>query len=181
MKLLGVVAPPPRTEEKLADSNVKGSYRDTAIAIGEYTLIETVEDLDVSGCCKPVDRGSSRPCGRPSRPRSANEAVRLDYSQARPSACSLHDFASLVKWCNANGKTIISISESLDLSTSHGRMLANILITFAEFERERISERRREAAVKLRQDARWGGGRVPFGYCAVKTAVGWELEPDPKP
>jgi site-specific DNA recombinase len=60
-------------------------------------------------------------------------------------------------------------------------MVAQIMASVAEFERERTGERRREAAGALRQEVRFGGGRVPYGYAAVQTpgGSGWLLEPDP--
>src|SRR5207248_9614680 len=91
---------------------------------------------------------------------------------------SLYDFADLVRWCNKHGKTLISVTESIDLSTAHGKMIANILVTFAKFERERNGERRREAAEKLRQVGRWGGGRAPYGY-TMKEGGGGILYQNP--
>ena len=72
---------------------------------------------------------------------------------------SLKDFDELVEWMDKNGKVLVSASESLDLSTSTGRMFANLLAMFAQFERERIGERRREAGVKMRENGWWQGGR----------------------
>lgn len=89
------------------------------------------------------------------------------------------DFASLLRWCQDNGKVIVSVSESLDFGTAAGRLMAQILMMFAEFERERMSERRADAAVKIRSNGHWGGGTVPFGYRAIKVNNHHELEPDP--
>jgi site-specific DNA recombinase len=177
MKLLGAVRLSDLTEETTSPARQREAITHTAIARAD-TLTEIVEDLDVSGAVSPFDREGLGPwLSQPAKIRQWDGLVvhKLDRLTR-----SLDDFAHLVKWCNVNGKTIISISESLDLSTSHGRMLANILITFAEFERERISERRREAAVKLRQIGRWGGGRIPYGYKPRNMGGGWELVPDPE-
>ena len=177
MRLLGAVRLSDLTEETTSPARQREAITHTALARAD-TLIDTVEDLGVSGAVSPFDRAALGPwLSDPGKIRQWDGLVvhKLDRLTR-----SLSDFADLVKWCQANGKTIVSISESLDLSTSHGRMLANILITFAEFERERISERRKEAAVKMRQSARWGGGRVPYGYRPVKNGAGWELEPDPE-
>ena len=76
---------------------------------------------------------------------------------------SLIDFIALLDWCKAHGKTFISVSESLDFSTAHGRMFAQLLAMFAEFERSRISERRADHARKARELARWDGRAVPTG------------------
>ena len=92
---------------------------------------------------------------------------------------SLSDFDALCKWCERNGKIIISVDESLDLSTYVGRMFAGILAMFAQFERERIGDRRRQRAADDKGRGWWGGGRPPYGYRPVKVGDHWELEIDP--
>jgi DNA invertase Pin-like site-specific DNA recombinase len=93
---------------------------------------------------------------------------------------SVVDFASLLEWCRANNKTVISVAEHLDFGTAAGVMFANVLIAFAQFERERMAERRRDAAKALRESGRWGGGQVPFGYRPVREGNGWILAKDSK-
>src|SRR5216683_3225067 len=91
------------------------------------------------------------------------------------------DLDALVKWCLANGKTLVSVSESIDLATSTGKMFIRFLGMFAEFERERISERRAEAAATLRNRAQFGGGQVPYGYqIEGSKAEGYFLVPHPE-
>jgi site-specific DNA recombinase len=92
---------------------------------------------------------------------------------------SLADFVALLDWCKAHGKSIVSISESLDFSTPAGRMFANLLSCFAQFERERMSERWADHARKARSEARWDGRSIPPGYRPVKVNSHFELEPDP--
>jgi Resolvase, N terminal domain/Recombinase zinc beta ribbon domain/Recombinase len=77
---------------------------------------------------------------------------------------SLRDFDDLRMWCDRHGKTIISITESIDLSTSIGRMFASLLAMFAQFERERMGERRADAARKARREGLYDGRTVYFGY-----------------
>ncbi len=89
---------------------------------------------------------------------------------------SLIDFAGLLKWCQEHGKIIVSVSESLDFGTAAGRLMAQILMMFAEFERERMSQR---AAVKIRSNGHYGGGSTPYGYRTIKVNSHHELEPDP--
>jgi DNA invertase Pin-like site-specific DNA recombinase len=93
---------------------------------------------------------------------------------------SLSDFDDLVKWCDNNGKTLFSIDDTLDLSNSAGRMSANLLAMFAQFERERMSERRQEAAVKIRENGWWAGFGIPYGARPVKVENHWELEINPE-
>jgi DNA invertase Pin-like site-specific DNA recombinase len=59
-------------------------------------------------------------------------------------------------------------------------MVAHILASVAQFERERIGERRAEAAMTLQKTARWQGGRIPFGYRPKRDGNGWVLVPDPE-
>jgi hypothetical protein len=58
-------------------------------------------------------------------------------------------------------------------------MFANLLAMFAQFERERIGERRREAGVKMRENGWWQGGQQPYGKRPVKVDNHWELRDDP--
>jgi len=92
---------------------------------------------------------------------------------------SLIDFSTLIQWCQGSGKTVISVSESLDFSTPVGRMFASFLAAFAQFERERIAERRADHARHARQLARWDGRSIPTGYRPVTVNNHFELEPEP--
>ena len=70
------------------------------------------------------------------------------------------------------GKAIVSVAEALDFSTAAGRLFANLLAMFAQFERERISERRAEAAVKLAHDGKLNTGNCSVGYGYRRGADG---------
>jgi site-specific DNA recombinase len=84
-----------------------------------------------------------------------------------------------MQWCTENGKAIVSIAESFDLTTPAGRMVAQIMVVFAEFERERIGERAAESAAKLAKVGRWRGGKVPFGYQRAGVKGAYTLAQDP--
>ena len=86
---------------------------------------------------------------------------------------SLIDFVTLMSWLEARGKTLVCLDPQLDLTTPSGRAFAQILVTFAEYERETIAARVRDAWHKLRTDGQYAGGQVPFGYRPVKLARGW--------
>jgi hypothetical protein len=87
----------------------------------------------------------------------------------------------LFGWCGEHDKTVVSCSESIDLGNWAGRMLASVIAGLAEGELEAIRERQRSSRCKLRETARWAGGKPPFGYTAVKRddGKGWSLEVDP--
>src|SRR5450756_2232066 len=84
------------------------------------------------------------------------------------------------EYCERYGKKIISVGEEgLDMSTPMGRMFAGILVQFAEWELQTIGERRRQGQNILRRDARYGGGRYPFGYEPYQVGAYWYLRPHP--
>jgi hypothetical protein len=77
-----------------------------------------------------------------------------------------------------HGKTLASVSESLDLSTWIGRLVANVIAGVAEGELEAIRERNLGSQRKLRELGRWHGQGVPYGYTTVRRSDGWYLIPD---
>jgi site-specific DNA recombinase len=84
------------------------------------------------------------------------------------------------EYCERYGKKIISVGEEgLDMSTPMGRMFAGILVQFAEWELQSIGDRRRQGQNVLRREARWGGGRYPFGYEPYQVGAYWYLRPHP--
>ncbi len=77
---------------------------------------------------------------------------------------SLMDFAKLVETFDAHGVTFVSVTQSFNTTTSMGRLTLNILLSFAQFEREVIGERIRDKFTASRARGMWMGGRVPLGY-----------------
>ena len=77
---------------------------------------------------------------------------------------SLCDFADLSKLLDKYGVSFVSVTQEINTSTSSGRMMLNILMTFAQYEREIISERIRDKMRASRRRGQWTGGRVPYGY-----------------
>lgn len=77
---------------------------------------------------------------------------------------SIADFAELSKSFDEWGVSFCSITQELNTSTSSGRMMVNILMTFAQFEREVIAERIRDKMSASRKRGQWVGGNIPFGY-----------------
>ena len=176
MRVLGAVRLSAMTDETTSPERQREQITGYASLHG-HEVVEITEDLDVSGAVAPFDRDDLGPwLTQAARMRQWDAIVVAKFDRL---SRSVADYASLIKWCEANGKTIISVSEGLDFSSAAGRMFAQLLVMFAEFERERISERRAEAAVKLRSQARWGGGRVPYGYAVQDTGHGYVLVPNP--
>ena len=77
---------------------------------------------------------------------------------------SLMDFSKLVEVFDRHGVTFVSVTQSFNTTTSMGRLTLNILLSFAQFEREVIAERVRDKIRASRQKGMWMGGSVPLGY-----------------
>jgi len=77
---------------------------------------------------------------------------------------SLMDFAKLVEVFDRRGVTFVSVTQSFNTTTSMGRLTLNILLSFAQFEREVIGERIRDKFAASRARGMWMGGHPPLGY-----------------
>ena len=77
---------------------------------------------------------------------------------------ALMDFAKLVEVFDRNDVTFVSVTQSFNTTTSMGRLTLNILLSFAQFEREVIGERIRDKVAASRKRGIWMGGYVPLGY-----------------
>ena len=77
---------------------------------------------------------------------------------------ALMDFARLVEVFDRCGVTFVSVTQSFNTTTSMGRLTLNVLLSFAQFEREVIGERIRDKVAASRRRGMWMGGFVPMGY-----------------
>jgi DNA invertase Pin-like site-specific DNA recombinase len=77
---------------------------------------------------------------------------------------ALMDFAKLVEIFDRNSVTFVAVTQSFNTTTSMGRLTLNILLSFAQFEREVIGERIRDKIAASRKRGMWMGGVVPLGY-----------------
>jgi site-specific DNA recombinase len=77
---------------------------------------------------------------------------------------SLMDFSKLVEVFDRNGVTFVSVTQSFNTTTSMGRLTLNILLSFAQFEREVTAERIRDKVKASRMKGMWMGGVPPMGY-----------------
>jgi site-specific DNA recombinase len=176
MRILGATRLSRRTDESTSIERQRERITLRARADG-HTLVHVTEDTDVSGSISPFDRESLGPWL--TDPDKIDQWDALMVVKLDRLTRSLTHFDTMVDWCDRHGKTLVGLDENLDLSTSVGRMFANILAMFAQFERGRIAERRREAAAKMRENGWWQGGRPPYGMRPVKVGDHWELEIDP--
>ncbi|WP_430640258.1 recombinase family protein [Bradyrhizobium diazoefficiens] len=77
---------------------------------------------------------------------------------------SMLDFLNLVELFECQGVTFVSVTQSFNTKDAMGRMALNILVTFAQFERELIGERIRDKVAASRKRGKWMGGWTPLGY-----------------
>jgi DNA invertase Pin-like site-specific DNA recombinase len=85
---------------------------------------------------------------------------------------SLADFAKLVELFDEYGVSFVSITQSFNTTSSMGRLTLNVLLSFAQFEREVIGERVRDKIAASKRKGIWVGGPIPLGYqCVDKKLV----------
>ena len=77
---------------------------------------------------------------------------------------SLADFAKLVELFDAHNVSFVSVTQQFNTTTSMGRLTLNVLLSFAQFEREVTSERIRDKISASKRKGLWVGGMVPLGY-----------------
>jgi site-specific DNA recombinase len=77
---------------------------------------------------------------------------------------SLADFAKLVELFDKKAISFVAVTQQFNTTTSMGRLTLNVLLSFAQFERELSSERVRDKVAASRKKGKWTGGSVPLGY-----------------
>jgi site-specific DNA recombinase len=77
---------------------------------------------------------------------------------------SLSDFARIVETLDARGVSFVSVTQQFNTTTSMGRLTLNILLSFAQFEREVTGERIRDKIAASKRKGMWMGGLLPLGY-----------------
>jgi DNA invertase Pin-like site-specific DNA recombinase len=93
---------------------------------------------------------------------------------------SLADFAKLVELFDGHGVSFVSVTQQFNTTTSMGRLTLNVLLSFAQFEREVTSERIRDKIAASKRKGLWVGGIVPLGYATkdrkVVVGLGYETK-----
>lgn len=84
---------------------------------------------------------------------------------------SLADFVRLVDLFDRHKVSFVSVTQQFNTSTSMGRLTLNVLLSFAQFEREVTGERIRDKIAASRKKGLWMGGRIPLGYDVVDKAL----------
>jgi len=84
---------------------------------------------------------------------------------------SLADFARLVELFDAEGVSFVSVTQQFSTTSSMGRLSLNVLLSFAQFEREVTGERIRDKIAASKKKGMWMGGNVPLGYDADERTL----------
>jgi site-specific DNA recombinase len=84
---------------------------------------------------------------------------------------SLADFAKLVELFDAHNVSFVSVTQQFNTTTSMGRLTLNVLLSFAQFEREVTSERIRDKIAASKRKGLWVGGKVPLGYAVNDNQI----------
>ena len=77
---------------------------------------------------------------------------------------SLADFAKIVERFDARSVSFVSVTQAFNTTNSMGRLTLNVLLSFAQFEREVTGERIRDKIAASKKKGMWMGGNLPFGY-----------------
>ncbi len=84
---------------------------------------------------------------------------------------SLADFAKIVDVLDEAGASFVSVTQAFNTTNSMGRLTLNVLLSFAQFEREVIAERIRDKVAASKARGMWMGGNLPLGYAAINKKL----------
>jgi DNA invertase Pin-like site-specific DNA recombinase len=84
---------------------------------------------------------------------------------------SLSDFAKLVELFDQHSVSFVSVTQSFNTTSSMGRLTLNVLLSFAQFEREVIGERVRDKIAASKRKGLWVGGPIPLGYATTNKKL----------
>src|SRR5246500_361813 len=93
---------------------------------------------------------------------------------------SLADFAKLVEAFDAKSISFVAVTQQFNTTTSMGRLTLNMLLSFAQFEREIAGERIRDKIAASKKKGMWMGGNVPLGYARLRHGAILELRYRPR-
>jgi site-specific DNA recombinase len=192
-RVLGVVRLSRESDESTSVVRQKASIQRWADGNG-HVIVGWVEDVDVSGGIEPWKRpefGKWLPSTIGKDVSDIEHRLAWEESRAgefdiicawkldRLSRRVIH-VNVLAEWCDRTGKQIAMAEGDIDLSSPMGRILFQLIASFAEGELEAIKARAKSSYVHLMKEGRWRGGKVPYGYRPEKaeTGDGWKLVPD---
>lgn len=131
-------------------------------------VVAWAEDSGVSGGLDPFKRPSLAPWFAE---RAGDWDTLMIYKIDRLSRRVAH-FSKVLDWCRENGKSIVSVSEGIDLSTPMGTVFAHIIAAFAQGELDTMRGRVEAAKAKRHTEGWWIAGLPPFGYTLERLGDG---------
>lgn len=174
MRLLAVIRLSVETDATTSPERQRQVIEAYAAAY-DHLVAAWVTDLDVSGKIPPHERPGLGPWLAQPAEWDGLIVAKLDRLSR-----SLLDFETLRVKLERQGKVIICLDPVLDFTTPQGKAFAQVLMAFAEMEREAISGRVKDAYHHIRNGGGYSGGSVPFGYKPVRRGKGWAYELDPQ-
>lgn len=174
MRVLGRIRLSRLTEESTSAARQRELIENWAQA-NDHEVVGWAEDLDVSGSIDPFEAPALKPWWERESDWDIMCAWKLDRIGRR--AIPLN---KVFGWMIDHNKTLVCVSDNIDLSTWVGRLVANVIAGVAEGELEAIRERTKASRRKLLESGRWPGGAAPFGLQADPLdGGGWTLVLDP--
>jgi DNA invertase Pin-like site-specific DNA recombinase len=175
MRVLGAIRQSKTRDRSISPKAQRDAIEAWAAAHG-HEVVAFTEDLSTSGGLSPFERPQlGQWLTDPAKIGAFDVLVTAKLDRVCRSTA---DYLSLREWCRQLGKSYVSLAESLDDTTAAGWAMSTVVAAFAEFERERASERRKDTIAALRAQGRWEGGRVNYGYRAEKRDSGYYVVPD---
>lgn len=173
MRVLGRIRLSRLTEESTSAARQRELIENWAQA-NEHEIVGWAEDLDVSGSIDPFEAPALKPWWEREADWDIMCAWKLDRIGRR--AIPLN---RVFGWMIDHKKTLVCVSDNIDLSTWVGRLVANVIAGVAEGELEAIRERTKASRRKLLESGRWPGGAAPYGLQAQPLdGGGWTLALD---
>jgi DNA invertase Pin-like site-specific DNA recombinase len=174
MRVLGRIRLSRLTEESTSAARQREIIEQWADA-NDHEVIGWAEDIDVSGSVDPFEAPALKQWWSREAEWDILCAWKLDRIGRR--AIPLN---KVFGWMLDHGKTLVCVSDQIDLSHWVGRLVANVIAGVAEGELEAIRERTKASRRKLLEEGRWPGGTVPFGFTPVPLeGGGWKLGHSP--
>ncbi|MFE6288176.1 recombinase family protein [Streptomyces sp. NPDC057877] len=166
-RIIGVIRLSDRTDVTTSPERQRASIENATAARGAE-IVGWAEDIDVSASQKSLWERPELSAWLECPERwDALMFWRLDRFVRKVS-----DFAEMIRWCQKHDKNLISATETIDIRSPIGRVIAYIVSAFAEMEAEAIRERVTGSHDYLRRNGRWGGGLAPYGYRAEPSPGG---------
>ena len=138
----------------------------------ELELVAVIEDAGASA--KSLDRpGLDRALAMLRR----GEADGLLVVKLDRLTRSVRDLGTLVERCQRESWDVLSVSEQIDTASAAGRLVLNVLMSVAQWEREAIGERTADAMAHKREQGEYCGGEPPYGWAVAACGVRLEAHP----